>query len=94
MHLSSFTEEVKTLPGATASSSWRSKWQEYRLKRKCGVETIGIASNTLDVFGICCAKQIRKLICVRNGNYDGYAQRTKGYRIWLIDENKLVETIN
>ncbi|GFU68336.1 transposable element Tcb2 transposase [Trichonephila clavipes] len=24
----------------------------------------------------------------------GYAQRTKGYRIWLIDENKLVETIN
>ncbi|GFU87315.1 retrovirus-related Pol polyprotein from transposon RE1 [Trichonephila clavipes] len=30
----------------------------------------------------------------KNGNYDGYAQRTKGYRIWLIDENKLVETIN
>ncbi|GFU77928.1 retrovirus-related Pol polyprotein from transposon TNT 1-94 [Trichonephila clavipes] len=29
-----------------------------------------------------------------NRNYDGYAQRTKGYRIWLIDENKLVETIN
>ncbi|GFY24973.1 retrovirus-related Pol polyprotein from transposon RE1 [Trichonephila clavipes] len=24
----------------------------------------------------------------------GYAQRTKGYRIWLVDENKLVETIN
>ncbi|GFV49269.1 retrovirus-related Pol polyprotein from transposon TNT 1-94 [Trichonephila clavipes] len=24
----------------------------------------------------------------------GYAQSTKGYRIWLIDENKLVETIN
>ncbi|GFV46209.1 transposable element Tc1 transposase [Trichonephila clavipes] len=24
----------------------------------------------------------------------GYAQRTKGYRIWLIDENKLVETTN
>ncbi|GFV26540.1 retrovirus-related Pol polyprotein from transposon TNT 1-94 [Trichonephila clavipes] len=24
----------------------------------------------------------------------GYAQRTKGYRIWLINENKLVETIN
>ncbi|GFX10599.1 retrovirus-related Pol polyprotein from transposon TNT 1-94 [Trichonephila clavipes] len=24
----------------------------------------------------------------------GHAQRTKGYRIWLIDENKLVETIN
>ncbi|GFT39052.1 uncharacterized protein TNCV_3691351 [Trichonephila clavipes] len=24
----------------------------------------------------------------------GYAQRTKDYRIWLIDENKLVETIN
>ncbi|GFU20675.1 hypothetical protein TNCV_3176192 [Trichonephila clavipes] len=24
----------------------------------------------------------------------GYAQRTKGYRIWLIDEKKLVETIN
>ncbi|GFR22020.1 retrovirus-related Pol polyprotein from transposon TNT 1-94 [Trichonephila clavata] len=24
----------------------------------------------------------------------GYAQRTKGYRIWLIEENKLVETID
>ncbi|GFW81383.1 retrovirus-related Pol polyprotein from transposon TNT 1-94 [Trichonephila clavipes] len=24
----------------------------------------------------------------------GYAQRTKGYRIWLTDENKLVESIN
>ncbi|GFY41037.1 gag_pre-integrs domain-containing protein [Trichonephila inaurata madagascariensis] len=24
----------------------------------------------------------------------GYAQHTKGYRIWLIDEKKLIETIN
>ena len=24
----------------------------------------------------------------------GYAQTTKGYRIWLIDENKIFETIN
>ncbi|GFW74433.1 retrovirus-related Pol polyprotein from transposon RE1 [Trichonephila clavipes] len=24
----------------------------------------------------------------------GYAQRTKGYRIWLINENKFIETIN
>ncbi|GFV85241.1 retrovirus-related Pol polyprotein from transposon TNT 1-94 [Trichonephila clavipes] len=41
-------------------------------------------------------KQIRKnSICVRKiGIMMGYAQRTKGYRIWLIDENKLVETIN
>ncbi|GFV09970.1 uncharacterized protein TNCV_4340001 [Trichonephila clavipes] len=29
-----------------------------------------------------------------NGNYDGYAIKIKGYRIWLINENKLVETIN
>lgn len=24
----------------------------------------------------------------------GYAKQTKGYRIWLIDDNKLVETID
>ncbi|GFU58917.1 retrovirus-related Pol polyprotein from transposon TNT 1-94 [Trichonephila clavipes] len=41
-------------------------------------------------------KQIRKKIDMRAkmGIMMGYAQRTKGYRIWLIDENKLVETIN
>ncbi|GFV36478.1 retrovirus-related Pol polyprotein from transposon TNT 1-94 [Trichonephila clavipes] len=41
-------------------------------------------------------KQIRKKFDMRAkiGIMMGYAQRTKGYRIWLIDENKLVETIN
>ncbi|GFW76655.1 retrovirus-related Pol polyprotein from transposon TNT 1-94 [Trichonephila clavipes] len=41
-------------------------------------------------------KQIRKKFDIRAkiGIMMGYAQRTKGYRIWLIDENKLVETIN
>ncbi|GFS69238.1 retrovirus-related Pol polyprotein from transposon TNT 1-94 [Trichonephila clavipes] len=41
-------------------------------------------------------KQIRKKFDTRAKMVImmGYAQRTKGYRIWLIDENKLVETIN
>ncbi|GFT10306.1 retrovirus-related Pol polyprotein from transposon TNT 1-94 [Trichonephila clavipes] len=41
-------------------------------------------------------KQIRRKFDMRAkmGIMMGYAQRTKGYRIWLIDENKLVETIN
>ncbi|GFW93481.1 retrovirus-related Pol polyprotein from transposon TNT 1-94 [Trichonephila clavipes] len=41
-------------------------------------------------------KQIRKKFDMRAkmGIMMGYAQRTKGYRIWLLDENKLVETIN
>ncbi|GFX34647.1 retrovirus-related Pol polyprotein from transposon TNT 1-94 [Trichonephila clavipes] len=41
-------------------------------------------------------KQIRKKFDMRAkmGIMMGYAQRTKRYRIWLIDENKLVETIN
>ncbi|GFX38119.1 gag_pre-integrs domain-containing protein [Trichonephila clavipes] len=41
-------------------------------------------------------KQIRKKFDMRAkmGIMMGYAQRTKGYRTWLIDENKLVETIN
>ncbi|GFU61943.1 hypothetical protein TNCV_4022291 [Trichonephila clavipes] len=43
-------------------------------------------------------KQIRKKkkfdMRVKMGIMMGYAQRTKGYRIWLINENKLVETIN
>ncbi|GFS98518.1 hypothetical protein TNCV_3478941 [Trichonephila clavipes] len=34
------------------------------------------------------------LMRAKMGIMMGYAQRTKGYRIWLIDENKLVETIN
>ncbi|GFX93371.1 retrovirus-related Pol polyprotein from transposon TNT 1-94 [Trichonephila clavipes] len=40
-------------------------------------------------------KQIRKKFDMRAkmGIMMGYAQRTKGYRIWLINENKLVETI-
>ncbi|GFT04403.1 retrovirus-related Pol polyprotein from transposon TNT 1-94 [Trichonephila clavipes] len=42
------------------------------------------------------SKQIRKKFDMRAkmGIMMGYAQRTKGYRIWLINENKLVETIN
>ncbi|GFU05691.1 retrovirus-related Pol polyprotein from transposon RE1, partial [Trichonephila clavipes] len=41
-------------------------------------------------------KQIRKKfdMSAKMGIMMGYAQRTKGYRIWLIDENKLIETIN
>ncbi|GFW86596.1 retrovirus-related Pol polyprotein from transposon TNT 1-94 [Trichonephila clavipes] len=42
-------------------------------------------------------KQIRKKkfdMRAKMGIMMGYAQSTKGYRIWLIDENKLVETIN
>ncbi|GFV71526.1 retrovirus-related Pol polyprotein from transposon TNT 1-94 [Trichonephila clavipes] len=41
-------------------------------------------------------KQIREKfdMLAKMGIMMGYAQRTKGYRIWLIDENKLVETIN
>ncbi|GFS79404.1 retrovirus-related Pol polyprotein from transposon TNT 1-94 [Trichonephila clavipes] len=41
-------------------------------------------------------KQIKKEFDMRAkmGIMMGYAQRTKGYRIWLIDENKLFETIN
>ncbi|GFW87476.1 retrovirus-related Pol polyprotein from transposon TNT 1-94 [Trichonephila clavipes] len=42
------------------------------------------------------SKQIKKKFDMhaKMGIMMGYAQRTKGYRIWLIDENKLVETIN
>ncbi|GFT27436.1 retrovirus-related Pol polyprotein from transposon TNT 1-94 [Trichonephila clavipes] len=41
-------------------------------------------------------KQIRKKFDMRAkmGIMMRYAQLTKGYRIWLIDENKIVETIN
>ncbi|GFU17408.1 copia protein [Trichonephila clavipes] len=41
-------------------------------------------------------KQILKKFDMRAkmGIMMGYVQRTKGYRIWLIHENKLVETIN
>ncbi|GFW56587.1 retrovirus-related Pol polyprotein from transposon TNT 1-94 [Trichonephila clavipes] len=41
------------------------------------------------------SKQIRKKfdMIAKMGIMMGYAQRTKGYRMWLIDENKLVETI-
>ncbi|GFW79147.1 retrovirus-related Pol polyprotein from transposon RE1 [Trichonephila clavipes] len=41
-------------------------------------------------------KQIRKKFDMhaKMGIMMGYAQRTKGYRVWLIDGNKLVETIN
>ncbi|GBM38318.1 Retrovirus-related Pol polyprotein from transposon TNT 1-94 [Araneus ventricosus] len=41
-------------------------------------------------------KQIRKKLDMRAklGIMVGYALHTKGYRIWLRDENKLIETIN
>ncbi|GBO24667.1 hypothetical protein AVEN_264110-1, partial [Araneus ventricosus] len=41
-------------------------------------------------------KQIRKKLDMRSklGIVMGYALHTNGYRIWLKDENKLIETIN
>ncbi|GBM43842.1 Retrovirus-related Pol polyprotein from transposon TNT 1-94 [Araneus ventricosus] len=45
---------------------------------------------------VCVPKQIRKKLDMRAklGIMMGYALHTKGYRIWLRDENKLIETIN
>ncbi|GFW79292.1 retrovirus-related Pol polyprotein from transposon TNT 1-94 [Trichonephila clavipes] len=50
----------------------------------------------LDVWHmLVCQNKLEKFdMRVKMGIMMGYAQRTKGYRIWLIDENKLVETIN
>ncbi|GFU92332.1 retrovirus-related Pol polyprotein from transposon TNT 1-94 [Trichonephila clavipes] len=51
----------------------------------------------LDVWHtLVCQNKLEKKFDMRAkmGIMMGYAQRTKGYRIWLIDENKLVETIN
>ncbi|GFU59940.1 hypothetical protein TNCV_667351 [Trichonephila clavipes] len=51
----------------------------------------------LDVWHtLVCQNKLKKKFDMRAkmGIMMGYAQRTKGYRIWLIDENKLVETIN
>ncbi len=41
-------------------------------------------------------KQLRKKLDMRSklGIMCGYAQSTKGYRIWVIDDQKIVETIN
>ncbi|GFX15111.1 retrovirus-related Pol polyprotein from transposon TNT 1-94 [Trichonephila clavipes] len=41
-------------------------------------------------------KQIKKKLDMRTkiGNMMGYAMHTKDYWLWLIDENKLIETIN
>ncbi|GFV20954.1 retrovirus-related Pol polyprotein from transposon TNT 1-94 [Trichonephila clavipes] len=70
--------------------------QMARMITKRKVKTIGIASlKTLDVCHAGVPNKTEKIrYACENGNYDGYAQRTKGYRIWLINENKLVETIN
>lgn len=41
-------------------------------------------------------KQVRRKLDMqaKQGIMRGYAQTTKGYRVWLTDENKTVETIN
>ncbi|GFY13444.1 retrovirus-related Pol polyprotein from transposon TNT 1-94 [Trichonephila clavipes] len=95
-YLSSFTsKKSKTLPGATAAAHGDPNGKnDYQKKggRKPSVLHL-IPFGCLAYAGV--PKQIRKnRYAYENGNMMGYAQRTKGYRIWLIDENKLVETIN
>ncbi|GFX38529.1 retrovirus-related Pol polyprotein from transposon TNT 1-94 [Trichonephila clavipes] len=96
-YLSSFTsKKSKTLPGATAAAHGDPNGKnDYQKKgsRKPSVLHL-IPFGCLAYAGV--PKQIRKKFDMRAkmGIMMGYAQRTKGYRIWLIDENKLVETIN
>ncbi|GFV62865.1 retrovirus-related Pol polyprotein from transposon TNT 1-94 [Trichonephila clavipes] len=98
-YLSSFTsKKSKTFLGATAAAHGDPNGKKDYQKKGGKVENhLGIASNTFWMFGICwCAKTNLKKLDMRAkmGIMMGYGQRTKGYRIWLIDENKLVETIN
>ncbi|GFY33493.1 retrovirus-related Pol polyprotein from transposon TNT 1-94 [Trichonephila clavipes] len=83
---------------------WRNLLSGSRLESK-GAHFVGTEGRKPSVLHLkpfgCLAyagvpKQIRKKFDMRAkmGIMMGYAQRTKGYRIWLIDENKLVETIN
>ncbi|GFV55000.1 retrovirus-related Pol polyprotein from transposon TNT 1-94 [Trichonephila clavipes] len=96
-YLSSFTlKKSKTLPGATAAAHGDPNGKnDYQKKggRKPSVLHLK-PFGCLAYAGV--PKQIRKKFDMRAkmGIMMGYAQRTKGYRIWLIDENKLVETIN
>ncbi|GFS68948.1 hypothetical protein TNCV_4569801 [Trichonephila clavipes] len=96
-YLSSFTsKKSKTLPGATAAAHGDPNGKnDYQKKggRKPSVLHV-IPFGCLAYAGV--PKQIRKKFNMRAkmGIMMGYAQRTKCYRIWLIDENKLVETIN
>ncbi|GFW67589.1 retrovirus-related Pol polyprotein from transposon TNT 1-94 [Trichonephila clavipes] len=96
-YLSSFTsKKSKTLPGATAAAHGDPNGKnDYQKKggRKPSVLHL-IPFGCLAYAGV--PKQIRKKFDMRAkmGIMMGYAQRTKGYRIWLINENKLVETIN
>ncbi|GFW01681.1 retrovirus-related Pol polyprotein from transposon RE1 [Trichonephila clavipes] len=61
--------------------------------KSCPVEGIGTLRFR---HMLVCQNKLEKKFDMRAkmGIMMGYAQRTKGYRIWLIDENKLVETIN
>ncbi|GFX38700.1 retrovirus-related Pol polyprotein from transposon TNT 1-94 [Trichonephila clavipes] len=96
-YLSNFTpKKSKTLPGATAAAHGDPNGKnDYQKKggRKPSVLHLK-PFGCLAYAGV--PKQIRKKFDMRAkmGIMMGYAQRTKGYRIWLIDENKLVETIN
>ncbi|GFV43754.1 retrovirus-related Pol polyprotein from transposon TNT 1-94 [Trichonephila clavipes] len=96
-YLSSFTsKKSKTLPGATAAAhgdpNGKNDYQKKGGRKPSALHLIPFGC--LAYAGV--PKQIRKKFDMRAkmGIMMGYAQRTKGYRIWLIDENKLVETIN
>ncbi|GFW91434.1 retrovirus-related Pol polyprotein from transposon TNT 1-94 [Trichonephila clavipes] len=96
-YLSSFTsKKSKTLPGATAAAHGNPNGKnDYQKKSGRKPSVLHLKPfGCLAYAGV--PKQIRKKFDMRAkmGIMMGYAQRTKGYRIWLIDENKLVETIN
>ncbi|GFW48802.1 retrovirus-related Pol polyprotein from transposon TNT 1-94 [Trichonephila clavipes] len=95
-YLSSFTSNSKTLPGATAAAHGDPNGKnDYQKKSGRKPSVLHLKPfGCLAYAGV--PKQIRKKFDMRAkmGIMMGYAQRTKGYRIWLIDENKLVETIN
>ncbi|GFW09405.1 retrovirus-related Pol polyprotein from transposon TNT 1-94 [Trichonephila clavipes] len=96
-YLSSFTsKKSKTLPGATAAAHGDPNGKnDYQKKSGRKPSVLHLKPfGCLAYAGV--PKQIRKKFDMRAkmGIMMGYAQRTKGYRIWLIDENKLVETIN
>ncbi|GFU89558.1 uncharacterized protein TNCV_178081, partial [Trichonephila clavipes] len=97
-YLSSFTRRSRKATGATAAAHGDPNGKNDYQKKGGKVENhLGIASKTFGCLAYAgCQKQIRKKIDMREkmGIMMGYAQRTKDYRIWLIDENKLVETIN
>ncbi|GFT21238.1 retrovirus-related Pol polyprotein from transposon TNT 1-94 [Trichonephila clavipes] len=97
-YLSGFTsKKSKTLPGATAAAHGDPNGKnDYQKKSGRKPSVLHLKPfGCLAYAGV--SKQIRKKkfdMRAKMGIMMGYAQRTKGYRIWLIDENKLVETIN